>query len=238
MIKKQFAVFDIDGTLIRWQLYHAIVDKLAKEGALGDSARDRLHEARMVWKRREGPDSFKEYERILIEVYESAIPGLSAVTFDEMVQKVISEYKEQTYTYTRDLVKSLKSKGFFLLAISGSHEELVEQLAKYYHFDDWAGTRYERTGTGFSGRKFVASLDKKNALEKLVSAHGLTYKGSIAIGDSLSDAPMLELAEYPIAFNPDKALFQTAKTNRWKIVLERKNMVYELEEKNGNYILV
>ena len=28
----KFAVFDIDGTLIRWQLYHAIADELAKSG--------------------------------------------------------------------------------------------------------------------------------------------------------------------------------------------------------------
>jgi ornithine cyclodeaminase/alanine dehydrogenase-like protein (mu-crystallin family) len=26
MNKNRFAVFDIDGTLIRWQLYHAVVD--------------------------------------------------------------------------------------------------------------------------------------------------------------------------------------------------------------------
>src|SRR6476659_2784535 len=95
--RKPFAVFDIDGTLIRWQLYHAIVDKLAKEGALGDNAREKLHEARMVWKRREEPDAFKAYEKTLIDVYESALGKLSARLFDAMVQTVIAEYKDQTY---------------------------------------------------------------------------------------------------------------------------------------------
>src|SRR3546814_11785501 len=28
---KKFAVFDIDGTLIRWQLYHAVVETVAKD---------------------------------------------------------------------------------------------------------------------------------------------------------------------------------------------------------------
>lgn len=238
MNKKRFAVFDIDGTLIRWQLYHAIVDKLAKEGALGDNARQKLHEARMVWKRREGLDAFKAYEKTLIDVYESALDKLSTGLFDSMVETVIAEYKEQTYTYTRDMVKSLKAKGYFLLAISGSHQELIEKLAKHYGFDDWEGTRYERQGQSFSGQKTVVSKDKKTGLQKLASKHGLSYDGSIAIGDSLSDVPMLELVEEPIAFNPDRALFEIARSHGWKVVLERKNMIYKLESKNGSYILV
>lgn len=237
MKKQPFAVFDIDGTLIRWQLYHAVVDKLAKEGALGVNARDKLHEARMVWKRRVEPDAFKSYEKTLIEVYESALNTLSASLFDDMVHSVIDEYKEQTYTYTRDLARALKSEGYVLLAISGSHQELVEQLAKHYEFDDWSGTRYERLGAGFSGQKFVASSDKKKGLQEMVAKHDLTYENSIAIGDSLSDAPMLELVERPIAFNPDRALFEIARKQSWKIVIERKNMIYELEKKNGGYSL-
>ncbi len=30
-MSQPFAVFDIDGTIIRWQLYHALADELAKE---------------------------------------------------------------------------------------------------------------------------------------------------------------------------------------------------------------
>jgi phosphoserine phosphatase len=46
------------------------------------------------------------------------------------------------------------------------------------------------------------------------------------------------LVENPIAFNPEKKLFDYAQGKNWKIVLERKNMVYELENKNGQYELV
>jgi len=48
---------------------------------------------------------------------------------------------------------------------------------------------------------------------------------------------MLELVENPIAFNPDKNLFEIAKTHKWKVVIERKNMIFQLEYKNGNYVL-
>mgnify|MGYP003441573474 FL=1 len=132
----------------------------------------------------------------------------------------------------------MKSEGYVLLAISGSHQEIVEQVAKYYGFDDAIGTTYTRSNKIFSGEKFIASSDKKSNLEKLVQKHNLDFVGSYAIGDSHSDAAMLELVENPIAFNPDKELFEVAKSKNWNVVIERKNMIYELEPHDGHYILV
>lgn len=235
---KKFAVFDIDGTLIRWQLYHAVVDKLAKSGALGKDAEKKLSEARMVWKRREHPQSFRTYETILIEIYESAFPSLKVTEFDHMVQEVIKEYRDQVYTYTRDLLKELKKQGYTLLAISGSHHELVQEIAKYYEFDDFVGSRYGRKDGKFSGMEFLATKDKKAVLRKLIDKHGLSFTDSIAVGDSASDAGMLELAEKPIAFNPDQSLLKIAKHKGWGLVIERKNVVYKLQPgENNTYIL-
>lgn len=237
MTEKKFAVFDIDGTLIRWQLYHAVVDKLATHGELGKTAKAELRAARMVWKRREHPESFKDYEQTLIDLYEKGIDKLKAAAFDNLVLEVINEYKDQVYVYSRELIKDLKMQDYLLLAISGSHHELVEQIAKHYGFDDFVGTDYERSGGGFSGKSHIASHDKSSVLKQLVKKHGLSYGGSLAIGDSASDIPMLELVEHPIAFNPDKTLFGTAKQHGWKIVLERKNMIYELNKDDGRYVL-
>lgn len=234
---KKFAVFDIDGTLIRWQLYHAVVDKLAATGALGKDAQQQLHQARMVWKRREHPDAFKTYEKSLIQVYESALPHIKPALFDQLVRDVIAEYKDQVYTYTRDLIKQLKQQNYVLLAISGSHQELVNEVASYYGFDDCIGTDYHRNERGFSGEKFIASSDKKKVLHSLVDKHSLSFENSVAVGDSGSDVAMLELVELAIAFNPDQVLLQAAKNNGWKIVIERKNVVYTLEQHDGRYVL-
>jgi len=46
------------------------------------------------------------------------------------------------------------------------------------------------------------------------------------------------MVEKPIAFNPDKELYEIAAKTSWKIVLERKNMIYELEKDSGRYELV
>lgn len=238
MDQRKFAVFDIDGTLIRWQLYHAVVDKLAKTGHLGPTARQTLHEARMRWKRREQGYSFRDYEVALIKTYEDSVTDISPKVFDEVMKQVIDEYQDQVYTYTRDLVVKLKSKGYTLLAISGSHEELVAAISEHYGFDDWIGTRYKRAKGAFTGEKYVASHDKQTALQALLTKHKLTTTDSYAIGDSRSDAPMLEMVEHPVAFNPDKALYDIAVQAGWDIVIERKNVVYKLTPADGSYHLI
>lgn len=235
---KKFAVFDIDGTLVRWQLYHALTDKLANQGLLGKNAKEQLHTARMHWKVRQNPDSFRKYEQVLIEVFEAAVAGLSAQALEQAANEVSQTYNDQVYTYGRNLIKELKQQGYFLLAISGSHQELVQNIARQYGFDDWRGTVYERHGDTFTGKSFVASHNKKAILTELVAKHKLSMQGSIAVGDSASDAPMLEIVEHPIAFNPDRLLFELARQHNWKIVVERKNVIYELEPKDGRYILL
>jgi HAD superfamily hydrolase (TIGR01490 family) len=234
---RPFAVFDIDGTLIRWQLYHALVDRLAKNGKLGKKAYQQIKTARKKWKDRESPGAFNEYEQVLVKMCEQALKDLKTIDFDRIVHEVIEEYRNQTYIFTRNLINELKEQGYTLLIVSGSNQELIEHIGKYYGFDDWIGSRYEREGHAFTGERYIAGFDKKEALEKLIRKHSLNHEGSVAIGDTGSDIPMLEMVENPIAFNPDKRLFDAAKLNGWKIVLERKNMIYELVASDGSYRL-
>ncbi|HET7059841.1 MAG TPA: HAD family phosphatase [Candidatus Saccharimonadales bacterium] len=236
--RRPFAVFDIDGTIIRWQLYHAIADELAKTGHIDANLFEQARAARMEWKKRVGDDAFKDYEHILVDIYDKALVTLTADDFMAAVRHVFDEYKEQTYTYTRDLIQELKSKNYLLFAISASQEEVVEMLADYYGFDAWAGSEYPRRGNYFTGEKVPLKRDLKvKTLQEFVKKFGAASIGSIAVGDSDSDIPMLDTVDQPIAFNPDKKLFHHAQERGWKIVLERKNMVYELEPKNGSYVV-
>ncbi len=235
---RPFAAFDIDGTLIRWQLYHAVTDVLARQGHIEPKVYETLRQARMSWKKRTGGTSFKDYEEQLVAAYEQVLKELKVAQIDEAVDDVFEEYKEQVYTYTRDLIADLKKQGYVLFAISGSQAEIVAKVAEHYGFDDFVGTVYKHDGQKFTGQKEVGSLQKDKTLHRLVRKHGLSFEHSFAIGDSKSDIAMLELVENPIAFNPERELFEYAKSEGWKIVIERKNMVYELgAEKNGRYFL-
>ncbi|MEX1995588.1 MAG: HAD family phosphatase, partial [Candidatus Saccharimonadales bacterium] len=229
--QRPFAVFDIDGTLIRWQLYHAIADALSKRGYVDDKAYQKVKDARMLWKRRSESEAFKTYETQLVGFYDQLLNNLSVEHFNEAAGGVFDEYKDQVYTYTRDLIKKLKEKGYLLFAISGSQSEIVELIANYYEFDDFIGTTYERSGKFFTGTKIAHLGTKHEVLKKLAARHRATFDKSVAVGDSTGDITILEAVAIPIALNPEQKLFAHAKKHGWKVVVERKNMVYELESR-------
>src|SRR4051812_29287832 len=133
---RPFAVFDIDGTLIRWQLYHAIADALAKRGHIDPQTYEEIRDARMLWKRREHEESFKAYEQRLVTAYESLLGGLTVDQFNEASEAVFTEYKDQVYAYTRRLIRDLKAQDYLLFAISGSQREIIEKIARHHGFDD------------------------------------------------------------------------------------------------------
>lgn len=234
---KPFAVFDIDGTLIRWQLYHAMADALARQGHFDSQAFEKVRQARMKWKERKHANSYKDYELSLVAAYEQILTNLKVGDFNKAAQAVFDEYKDQVYTYTRNLIQELKQKGYLLFAISGSHTEIVSKIAKYYGFDDYVGTTYVKKNGEFTGKIILANQAKHLVLAKMVKKQSATYKNSLGVGDSESDISMLEAIEKPIAFNPTLGLLDRAKKSGWQVVVERKNVIYKLSRKDGKYTL-
>jgi HAD superfamily phosphoserine phosphatase-like hydrolase len=153
------------------------------------------------------------------------------------VERVFAEHKDQVYTYTRDLLKKLKTEGYALFAISGSQQEVIQKLADYYGFDEAIGNRYETRNGHFTGQHDRVFERKADILAELVKKHDCQRRGSIGVGDSESDIDLLAAVETPIVFNPSRRLFEQARRHGWRIVVERKNVVYELESKDGAYLL-
>jgi HAD superfamily hydrolase (TIGR01490 family) len=237
-MKRSFAVFDIDGTIIRWQLYHALADELVRSGELDAEQFQKVRQARMEWKRRAHEASFRDYEQTLVKIFNLALADIGVDKLKQASQKVIGEYKDQVYTYTRDLITQLKAKNYLIFAISASPDEIVQLLAGYYQFDDAVGSKYEVKDGRFTGNSDILISERKPVfLKQLVEKHDADWRNSIAVGDSESDIPLLSAVEQPIAFNPTKALYEHAAGQKWKIVVERKNMVYELEPQDGSYLL-
>lgn len=237
-MNRPFAVFDIDGTIIRWQLYHAIVMQLASDNKIDNVTLERIESARQTWNERTHTESFNSYESTIVDGYHAAIKDLSTSELNEVVDTVFQTYKNQVYTYTRDLIKELKDQNYLLFAVSGSQQEIVEKLGMHYGFDAVVGARYHTKNERFTGeRTSPIESGKASIVQQLVTTHNASWRGSVAIGDTLGDAAMLHLVERPIAFNPNKQLFAEAKRNGWQVVVERKNMIYALNPQDGTYRL-
>ena len=71
-------------------------------------------------------------------------------------------------------------------------------------------------------------MNKAAILTRALRKEDITLEGSIGVGDTESDIPMLEMVETPIAFNPNQKLLTHAKRRGWKIVVERKDVIYEI----------
>ncbi len=239
MKQRPFAVFDIDGTLIRWQLYHAVVESLTQDGKIPEPVALKINAARLAWKNRDaGAESFAFYEETLVEGYHEALKVLSPSDIDVAIEKAFSLHGGQTYTYTRSLIQTLKDEGYLLFAISGSHQQIVTKIGALYGFDDTIGAEYHTDAGAFTGTRTTPIVVGKGVLlNELAAKHNVTWAGSVAIGDSKSDAAMLELVERPIAFNPDQRFYTVAAEKGWPIVIERKNMVYRLEKSDDVYTL-
>jgi HAD superfamily hydrolase (TIGR01490 family) len=234
--KRPFAAFDIDGTLIRWQLFHSVTTKLAQDGKLSPTAAETIKTAQREWKIRLSQESYDTYNHTLVHEHEDNLAQLSPADFRAAIDDVFEKYKDQTHTFTRNLIRELKANGYFLLAISGSPVEIVAKIAEYYGFDNFYGSIHILENGAFSG--IDTDVRSKNLpLAKLIEKHHLASAGSVAVGDTENDIAMLEMAERPIAFNPTKKLFEYAREQGWEIVVERKNMVYKLESRNGTYLL-
>ncbi len=237
-MNRKFAVFDLDGTLIRWQLYHAMADEFVKMNILSSKDYESVKTARMNWKNRDNINSFNDYEMTLVKLINTTVENLKVSDLESACLNVIEEYKNQVYTYTRDLIKELRSKNYLVFAISASPDQIVKLVANHYGFDDYSGSIYaEKDGILTGDYDLVFNERKPEILKELADKHGAIWIDSIAVGDSEGDIAMLSAVEQPIAFNPTQLLFEEARKQGWKIVVERKNIVYRLDPRDGTYIL-
>lgn len=235
--KRKLAVFDIDGTLFRWQLFHEMVGELTLAKVFPSNSYRQIDDAWQQWRGGELP--FGEYEKLVIDTLIGYLPLIPVATLEAAAKKVVEQSGHKVHYYTHKLLQKLQNEGYYTLTISGSQQELLDIFAKRYKFDDWIGVKYERNGGGYTGKIERVTYGRKAELlkEHLASHPELTLKDSLAIGDSDGDIDLLEIVDNPIAFNPSEGLFKAAKKNGWPVVLERKNVGYRLEPQNGNYIL-
>jgi len=229
MEEQKVAIFDIDGTLFRSSLLIELVDTLIDKGIFPANAQNIYAKEHEKWLEREG--DYESYIGAVIEAFLTHLKGVHYSDFMDAADEVVERQKYYTYRYTRDLIGDLKTQGYFLLAISHSPKAILEKFCKEVGFDKVYGKLYETGETGrFTGEVLEEHLieNKANVVKRAVEKEGLTLKKSIGVGDTEGDIPFLELVEKAICFNPNAKLYKYARINKWKIVVERKDVTYEL----------
>lgn len=226
--RRPVAAFDIDGTLFRSGLYREVFYELYKMGKVPEDLAEEATAKHRQWRHRIHGNAFEEFDMFIVNGLDGYIPNLRIADYEEAARQVIAKKAENIYVYTTRLLKKLQDEGYFTVAISGSQTELVEPFAKKYNFDYWIGQKWERGDEFFTGKTHKTHTGKDAILKKIVKENNLTLEGSYAVGDSNGDRGMLGIVDNPIAFNPTTELLDLALENGWKIVIERKNISYEM----------
>ena len=228
-MKKKVAIFDIDGTIFRSSLLIELVEGLIREGVFPSTAHKLYHQSFQNWVDRK--DNYEKYIMAVVAAFMKHIKGVRYSAFKKVSDRVVISHQDRVYRYTRDLIHDLKKRGYYLLAISQSPMELVQEFGKKMGFDKMYGRKYEVADNGkFTGKIIDLDLiaDKSKVVKRAVAKEDLTLRGSYAVGDTEGDIPMLKMVDHPICFNPNKKLYDFARKYEWDIVVERKDMVYHL----------
>jgi HAD superfamily hydrolase (TIGR01490 family) len=224
--KKKLAIFDIDGTIFRSSLLVELINALVRRGIFPQKAKKEMEYDYLAWMDRQG--TYENYIRKVNEVHRKYLNGCKKSAVDKVIEEVIKWQRDRVYVFTRDLIQSLKPD-FYLLAISGSPQDIVKKFADNLGFNRVYGRICElRDGRTYTGRilneDFIS--DKKEVVGAFLRETGFSLKESIGVGDTESDVSFLELVDYPIAFNPNRELAEIARKKKWRIVIERKDVIY------------
>jgi HAD superfamily hydrolase (TIGR01490 family) len=135
-------------------------------------------------------------------------------TFSENLQRRI-------FPATLELLRDHKQRGYLVVLITGGLDLVMQPLAEYLHADELIASHIaERDGvlTGVLDGPAVADEQKAVFVHEIVKRDGIDLSQSIAYGNSMGDARMMECVGHAVAVNPDGRLGRLAVKRGWRIV--------------------
>ncbi len=235
--KDPLAVFDVDGTLFRRGLLPALTRRLVNEGVFSERVREELSRDYYAWVERRG--SYDTYDRLVVDLFLSELEGVTAADLQRCARMEVEAHGRRLHIYTRDMALRLKQAGYQLVAISGSPQEILDLFLKPLGVDRSWGTVLAQDARGrYTGEVLHYPFEnKRQVLEEFVKEANIDLEESVGMGDTLSDVGFLELVGTPIAFNPNRSLFEVARQQGWPIVVERKDVIYNLRRRLEDPVL-
>ena len=232
------AFFDIDGTIYREGLITEVFKKMVTHEIIDQKRwHDEVKPAYMAWDRRMG--DYDTYLSRMVEIFKETTRGISSEHINFIAQKVIQQKGDRVYLFTRGEIQRHRAEGHKIIAISGSPDALVREMAEKYRFDDWRGTIYQTDEKGRYTGQIVPMWDsdsKLRAIEELRQQYQLDFSQCWAYGDTNGDFAMLSAVGHPTAINPTRELLLRARedpalSQKLRVVVERKDVIYNIDLK-------
>lgn len=220
---KPFAAFDVDGTIFKSSLIEKLVDACIADGVFASKPFAEVYAARRRWQLHNTEAIYQAYLALLVKTLIEQMAGVDVKWLDKVVKTMVAEHTVRKFGFPKQLIRRLHET-HYIVAISGSPDLLVRPLLADLPIDAMYGSMYEIKDNRFTGNATPVA-DKAAILRRLMSDGRVMRAGSIALGDTISDANMLDLAETPIMFNASKTLLRYGKPRHWLQVNEVKDQI-------------
>jgi HAD superfamily phosphoserine phosphatase-like hydrolase len=227
--KQKIAIFDIDGTIFRKNLQFELINELSWMDIFPRKVRDQIVTLYTNWLEHSG--TYEQYRLGLVELYEKHIAGCKLTDIEKASKIVVSFHQNRTYIFAEQMIAKLRKENYHLIAVSGSPVEIVREYDKsHLKFDAVFGSVYSLNEKGvYTGEsQYEPVKNKGNLVNQYVLDNNLTLDDSYGMGDTESDASFLSIVANPIAFNPNDNLKAIAQDKGWRIVVEKKDVVYDI----------
>jgi HAD superfamily hydrolase (TIGR01490 family) len=213
------AFYDLDGTLVKTNLVHALFFQARnQQGILRSIKKTASVFASIPAFLLTDAYSRTAFQEMFFRAYkgesEDRIRFLSEELFEDVLRPSI-------YPGAIELIEKSKSLGLRQVLVTGALDTTVAPLARHLKIDDWITNRLEYVDGFASGRllpPIMANATKASWIRSYAEKEGLSLTDSYCYTDSISDLPMLSVVGHPTVVHPDFRLRSTAIASNWPIL--------------------
>ena len=232
---KPGAYFDVDGTVFKSSVLEKIADVGQAHGLFEKDAFTEAKRTREKWQRHNNEGVYLAYLKMLVGSFVTQIADVSVSDFDKVVEEVNTTHQVRRFQFPLRLMDAVSSTHNIVI-ISGSPHRAVEAFVCDLPIDIVFGSEFVVKEDTFTGE--ARSVGDKAALRnRLISAGIVSAEEDLAIGDTMSDAPLLGAVTLPIAFNPSATLSDYSEAFGWHKVLEVKDNITVLQPVENGYVV-
>ncbi|GAB1541185.1 HAD-IB family hydrolase [Scytonema sp. NUACC21] len=224
------AALDIDGTLYPGALGLQLLQALAANGISDKSKTEEIF--KVVEEYRLNKIDFQTMATSAYTLYAEAIAGISQAVMQCHARQVWQQERTKLFPFVPKLIEILKNRGYSLVLISGSPNEIVSCLAEEFEILKYQGSIFATYQGKYTGKVSLLSgvLGKKYSIFlQMVKDCRVNLNESLAIGDSITDTALLQIVGKPVVFEPHPSLMLVAQEKGW-LVTNRNDVVKHIME--------
>jgi phosphoserine phosphatase len=212
-MKRKIAFFDIDGVIydghimfeqIKTQERNKILAKGTWKKILIETAKYKL-----------GLQNYKETANKMLDIHAMSLKGIDYKNVEDDVYQYILRHDTNFFSYFKKLILSLR-KTHDICLVTNNFQFICKAVGKSFGINKYISSIAEVKNGKFTGFVKFSLVGKKDTVSSLISRYG--RKGSVAVGNSLNDAEMLNKVEFPFIMEPDRQTKVIASKKSWYMV--------------------